>query len=129
MESAQPAETVSEAVDHDVSARLHAALSCRSGICRTGIRNVQRPMKTAVKLVRVDDVATFWCAMVSLALLCALGRATKRDRVALERRFTAKERKFTRGLLDDYAIGVSIRWQWMRLVARSAESDNADNPD
>ena len=47
----------------------------------------------------------------------------------LERRFAAKERELTDGLLDDYAIGVSIRWQWMRLVARSAESENADNPD
>ena len=96
MESAHPAETVSEAVDHDVSARLHAALSCCSGICGTWIGDVQSSMKRAVLLVCVDDVTAFRRAMIALALLCAFGRAAERDRVALERRVAAKLYLFCR---------------------------------
>ena len=126
MKRPQPAETIANPMNHDVSAGPVTTFCSRRRIRCTRIRDVKRELKGTIPLVRVDYVSAFRCSMISFTLFCALGRATERHRVALERGFAAKERELTRGFFCDSAVRPSVRCKRVRLVARSAEC-NADD--
>ena len=59
VDASQPAESIQQAVDHDVSARVNAQFLRSHAVLRVGTRDVERAIKTAVLITAVENVVSF----------------------------------------------------------------------
>src|SRR5215510_6401840 len=67
--AAEPAQSIGQAVDHDVAAGRNAALACGFAIIGVRIGHAHREMEPAAVVLEVDDVAAFRRAAVAFLLL------------------------------------------------------------
>lgn len=105
MRSAQPAETVRDAVNHDVAARIATDLFSASNIGGVGIRQVKRAMVVRVRVPGVDAIRAFGGPFVPFALFRSNWRPAERDLVRLDRRISEIQCQFSFRLHDDDSIG------------------------
>ena len=84
MGRAQRSETARQSMNHNVTAGRYARLCCSRTVFRTWIRNVQRSMKGAVRLVKIDNVNSFRRAAVSFALFWPNRREAERNTIFLQ---------------------------------------------
>jgi len=68
MNGAEPAFAVGKAVNHDGAAGANAEFRCSLFVLRVGIGDVKSAMVSAVRIVRINHVVSFWSASISLAL-------------------------------------------------------------
>ena len=57
---------IRQAMDINLTAGRHPAPPRRSEISHAGIGNMDRFVKLAVRIARVQNVGTFWCLVISL---------------------------------------------------------------
>src|SRR5213595_1887659 len=84
MKRAHPAESISNSVDHDVKTSGDTALDGVCAVISGLIGNVQRKMKTALRIPAVDFVNSFRRLHVALLFLWPDRAAAQRNPVGLE---------------------------------------------
>jgi len=84
MSRPQCTSAVRQAVNHDVAAWRHAGFSGSRIVFRGWIRNVQRSMESTVMFVKINDVNSFRCPPISLALLWPYRRETEGNTIFLQ---------------------------------------------
>src|SRR6266853_3492699 len=94
MKGADPAESVSNSVDHDVKTGGDPALGSACVVIVRRIGNVQRKMKAALRIPPVDLVNTFGRFHVALLLLRAHRVASQCYSISLDLLAVAKDRQF-----------------------------------
>ncbi len=115
MESADPTAAVRKPVDHDVTAGRQALGRSPVDVVLFGIRNMQGKVVVAVRLVEINRVSSFRCALVTLVFFWADWTAAKRDTIAFQRRSRAKKSKTSRCFLYQDTVRNGIAGQGIHV--------------
>src|SRR5437899_2171668 len=96
---------IGQPVNHDVAAGIDAEARGARAMRRVRIRDVQREMILAGRIVRVDGEESLRRALIADALLVTHGFGAERDEVALYRHATVEQSERVLALVDDNAVG------------------------
>ncbi len=96
MKRANPAASILNSVDHDVKTGRDTACGRTLVVFIRWIRNVQREMKTALRISAIDLVDSFRRFHVAFFLLRAERIPTQSDSIGLYLIAVAKDRQFPR---------------------------------
>ena len=92
-------------MNHDVSARIDTKFSSAFLVSGVGVRDVERTMESAVCLVAIYAIKTFWTLVITLTLFRFKSTSANRNRIGTNDLVAIiQQQEFVFGLEDDDSI-------------------------